>query len=734
MSIQWQGKSSVRYWFGSMALAGLCLLANNAPARPAAAGELWREVEVVRTAHGVPHIRARNLRAAGYALAWVQCEDYGTATPMAVLSASGRWASVGGYERIETDFLYGRHRPGTLAKYPSLSKDVRDVYEGFAAGVNRYISEHASDFPPNMPADFTGQDVAAVEIVTLSPRKVRAFLNRLAPTPTPTPQTTAAGSAATAAVESGDGNDGSNAWAFAPSRTRSGRAILLRNPHLAWTAGYYEAHMTVPGVVDFYGDFRIGGPFSVIGGFNRDLGWSTTNNEADLDEIYALDVDPRAADRYLLDGVSHPMKRELLTAEFRNGEGLSSETREVWSTPLGPVIHRDGGKIYVFKFAGDGEIRGGEQFLKMMRSRSIAEWKEAMKMRARMTSNFTYADRAGNIYLIWNATLPLLPHPPGEDTVALPARKSTDIWTRYVPFEELPQVLNPPGGYVHNENSSPHYTNIRAKVDIRNAYPNFEKPELSLRSQLALQLIGGDEKFSLEDVLRLKNNYRMLTAERVKPDLIAAVKATNPTGDVASALALLEKWDNTASPESRGSTLFEEWWATYSGLRRPERVMLPNERRFAKVWTADDPFNTPRGLADPTRAVESFTQAVAEVKRRYGSLDVTWGEVHRVRRGAVDVPVGGCGNDLGCFRVLGFARSGDGKLAANGGDGWVLAVEFGDTPRAYSVLGYGQSSLPASPWHADQVEMFARGEFKKVAFTESDVNAQAVRRYRPGQP
>ena len=50
--------------------------------------------------------------------------------------------------------------------------------------------------------------------------------------------------------------------------------------------------MTVPGVLDFYGDWRIGGPFGVIGGFNKDLGWSTTNNAPDLDEIYSLDVDP----------------------------------------------------------------------------------------------------------------------------------------------------------------------------------------------------------------------------------------------------------------------------------------------------------------------------------------------------------------------------------------------------------------------------------------------------------
>ncbi len=84
--------------------------------------------------------------------------------------------------------------------------------------------------------------------------------------------------------------------------------------------------------------------------------------------------------------------------------------------------------------------------------------------------------------------------------------------------------------------------------------------------------------------------------------------------------------------------------------------------------------------------------------------------------------------------MLTFARDPDGKLEANGGDGWILAVEFGDLPRAYSVLAYGESPRPESPWHADQAEMFARGELKPVAFTAADVDAQAVTRYRPGAP
>src|ERR1051325_2146307 len=72
----------------------------------APAVELWRQVEIIRTAHGVPHIRAENLRAAGYALAWLPSEDYGTRTAMNVLEARGQLAQVtGSRDNIESDLL-----------------------------------------------------------------------------------------------------------------------------------------------------------------------------------------------------------------------------------------------------------------------------------------------------------------------------------------------------------------------------------------------------------------------------------------------------------------------------------------------------------------------------------------------------------------------------------------------------------------------------------------------------
>jgi acyl-homoserine-lactone acylase len=466
--------------------------------------------------------------------------------------------------------------------------------------------------------------------------------------------------------ESPNPDDGSNAWAFAPSRTMSGHAILLRNPHLAWTAGYYEAHLRVRDSLDFYGDLRIGGPFAVIGGFNRDLGWATTNNDPLLWQVYAL--------------------------------------------------------------TADGEFRSGEQFLRMMRARSLDEWKAAMALRARVNSSFTYADRAGHIYYLWNASIPALPHASGDTLRAIPISRTSQAWTSYVPFDSLPQVLDPPGGYVHNENDAPYYTNMRAPLDPTRFPSYFPEPRLGLRSQLAIDLIDNDRRLSLEDVVALKHSYRMLLADRVRDDLVSAVRATNPTGDVAAAIDLIARWDRTVAPDSRGGTLFETWWRRYLG-----RGQRATDSAFAEPWNASAPISTPRGLRSPTRAVDAFAWAVDEMKRRYGAFDVAWGDVHRVRRGSVDVPVGGCSSDLGCFRVLTYRDDPDGKREANGSDGWILAVEFGDEPRAYSVLAYGESPRPDSPFFADQAEMFARGELKPVLWREAEIEAHTIRRYHPGE-
>jgi acyl-homoserine-lactone acylase len=90
----------------------------------------------------------------------------------------------------------------------------------------------------------------------------------------------------------------------------------------------------------------------------------------------------------------------------------------------------------------------------------------------------------------------------------------------------------------------------------------------------------------------------------------------------------------------------------------------------------------------------------------------------------VDVPVGGCSSDLGCFRVLTYRDDPDGKRVATGSDGWILAVEFGDQPARYSVLAYGESPRPDSPFFSDQAAMFARGSSNASHGARRNIDAQ----------
>ncbi len=704
-------------------LAALLLLASIVPAGATGQAASARpdpadRALIRRTEFGVPHIEARDLEAAGFALAWVQSEDYGERVPMGLVRARGEVARWLGPDSLDDDVIARWVHGRAVATWDSLPPDVRAMYRGFADGVNRYVRTHRDAMPEWMPADFTGPDVAARDVGSggwggrdrIAARIETSFDRRP--------------------------DVGSNAWAIAPSRTRSGHAILLRNPHLSWDAGYYEAHVTVPDTLDFYGDFRIGGPFGIIGGFNARLGWATTNNYPDTDELYALDADPDAADAVRFGGRSVPLRRIALRIPFRNGDAVSTETRELWMSPIGPVVHRAHGMVYVLRDPSFGVYRVGEQFLRMMESSSLAQWKDAMRIHARGASNFTYADADGHIFYVWNSLLPELPRPSGGDTAAVPARSWDDVWTRVVPWDSLPQVQDPKQGFLHNEND-PYMYATPADPLPRLPYPS-PAPKLRLRSQLSIDLLRSMHGVTLEDVVRRKHSYRMLLAERVKDDLVRAVRASHPAPDVARAADLVDRWDETVAPDSRGAVLFVAWWERYlatttSAPATPASAGFgaPADSLFAQPWSPEQATTTPRGLSNPARAASAFAWAVDETARKWGRPDVAWGDVHRIRVGDVDLPAGGCNGDLGCFRVLWYRDAPDGKLAARGGDGWVLAVEFGRRPRAYSVLAYGESDLPGSTHHTDQTAMFARGELKPVRFTPADVRAHTVREYRP---
>jgi acyl-homoserine-lactone acylase len=488
---------------------------------------LSRQAEITRTTRGIPHIQAENATAAGFALGWVQMEDYGPRVVELLVAARGETARLAEAvpsereARVRADVRARRTLRAAEQGFPTLSADLQGMYAGFAAAVNRWLELHPEDAHPAVRPDFTAQHVLARDIPGPDWAAAERYLRTRPAEPS--------------AADWRPGlspEPGSNTWALAPERTTSGHAILMRNPHLAWTAGYYEGHLQIADDLNFYGDFRIGGPFSVIGGWNDRLGWSTTNNAPELSDLYWLTPHPDNAERVFWDGTWVPLTPHLDTIGVWEGESMATRVVESWESPIGPVVHRGAEGALVVRTAGDGNPRLGEQFLAMMRARTLDAWLDAMRMQARTQSNFTYADADGNIFYVWNAMHPVRPHPHGADTLAHPVDHPAQVWQTLLPFDALPQLLNPPGGYLRNENDSFHYTNLGSVLRASDYPPEAEYPQLRLRSQHSLELLGSGVRFSLEEVVALRASERMILADRVLPDLLDALRTTRPPSSV----------------------------------------------------------------------------------------------------------------------------------------------------------------------------------------------------------
>jgi acyl-homoserine-lactone acylase len=212
-------------------------------------------------------------------------------------------------------------------------------------------------------------------------------------------------------------------------------------------------------------------------------------------------------------------------------------------------------------------------------------------------------------------------------------------------------------------------------------------------------------------------------ADHLVTDVVAAARALqNPAA--MEAAAVLERWDRHADADSRGAVLFAHFYRAMARHRWPAGSM------FQVPWTPTAPLATPDGLADPRRAAEILAESAGRVRATYGSLDVPWGEVHRLRRDGLDLPAHGGGGDLGIFRVVDFdpVPGDSARLVATGGDSFLAVVELGNPVRARVLTVYGNSSQPGSPHRTDQLGLYAAKQMRPVRFTRDEVIPHVVRR------
>ena len=696
---------------------------------------LAQQATIRRDTYGIPHIFAETEEAAAFAFGYAQAEDHAAEIGRRYLSARGEEAVHFGQEGLSNDVAMAQfdNLAASRAALDGITPLYRRIITAYAAGVNRYVRAHRSELPGWMP-EITAADVLANTRAGAAGSLGGAALVR---------RLREKYEGATRTEDEPywiDEAAGSNAFALSGSRTTTGKPILLGNPHLQWSSLYWEAHVRVPGKIDFYGSTLVGIPV-LRAGFNDRLGFVTTNNAPDLDDVFALRVDPSRQDHYLFDGRSIPLERRDVTLQVRQDDGaMRAEPRTFWSSHIGPVVYRTGDRVFTVRSARLEAFQYFEGFYVLSKARNLTEWMSAMRHNYVPTSNFTYADADGNIQYYWNARLPV--RRDGRDyRLDIDASASADLWGRFHAIDDFPRLLNPPGGYVQNANNPPRFVSLRDPIDMSRYPSQFERGALALRPQLALDMLEARGRFSVQDVIDLKYSTRMLLSERVKREVIDAVR-TDPEApeEARTGADVLEAWDDRASADSRGAVLFQRFWDQYSGAVRPP---------FATAWEESNPVRTPAGIADPAAAVTHLASAVRWVREQYGSERVAWGEVNRFRAGTVDLPGDGATGSYGTFRVMTFVPAPENLTAAEGrrlriagyvpgreaplgfGDAWVLLVDFSKPGQAWSVLAYGQTTKQDSPHSGDQLPIFANHRLRRAWYSEADIKANLSREYRP---
>jgi acyl-homoserine-lactone acylase len=746
-------------------LAALAAVALTSAAQRDNAQAVSGRVEIRRDTFGVPHILAADEEAAGFGFGYAMAEDHAAEMGRRYLQARGEAARHFGPTEIQNDLAMQRfdnRRAAARALDQEVGRRFRRWLRGFAAGVNAYVAANRDAVPAWMPAVEPSDPLAlgrsaAIGAATRVPARLIEKYPGGVPAPRPGPpvddpdlrEPVARRGRGPAPIddepeprrrvratarEVADEDVGSNAFALAGSRTVSGRPILLGNPHLPWSSLYWEAHVTVPGRINFYGSTLVGIPI-LRAGFNDRLGYVQTNNAPDLIDIYSVELDPARPGHFVHDGRPRRIDRRQVAVDVLQPDGTVAATHaEFEDTALGPVIYRTPDHAFLARSAELTWWRHYEGFFELLQARTLAEFQRTLGRGLLVTSNYTYADADGNILYAWNARLPRRPDPAVDYSLDVRGDTPRLFWRGFHRATELPRLVNPAGGYVHNANNAPWWTSLADRLDPARFPPYLERGPLSLRAQAGLAALHESSSLSVDDVRRLKFTTGMLAAERMLPDLLAAGRrAAAPSEALRAGLDALDAWDRRVAAGSRGAVLFERLVSIY------ERQQAG---WFAVPWDSSQPTTTPRGLANPGMALAALERAVIEIREQYGSERVAWGAVNRFRFGDVDLPGDGFTGAFGVYRVVRFDETADGRRVAGhvggseplagSGDGWVLLVHFTQPVTAWSVLAYGQTTDLASPHSRDQIALFANHELRPVWFSEAAIGANLERRYRPG--
>lgn len=682
------------------------LCQSQAVAEPQNDDSLARSVTIYRDIYGVPHVFGRTDASTVFGFAYAQAEDNFWRVEENFINALGRASELYGEKSLDEDRLNRALEIPRLAQaeYARLDEHMRALCDAFAAGFNYYLARH----PEVKPRLLTKIE----PWYTLAFIRYNYYQNGFA-----RDRSLRGAQRLTAAIDTDlKPHTGSNGWVIGPTKSATGNAMLFINPHLPFfgPGQVYEGHVHSDEGWNFTGYTRFGFPLPYVG-HNENGGWVSTDNAADLTDVYIETFDDPAHPLAYKYGKEYRLATEL-TDEIRVKTATGIETRRITvvKTHHGPIVAARDGKLLALrmaKFESDGWLR---EWYDMTRAKSLAELKRAMAPLNMLFGNMMYADRQGNTWYLYNAAVPKR-DPRFDWTMPVDGSDPATEWQGYHTIDELPQLTNPKSGWMQNCNTTPFLLTGEGNPDPK-GFPKYMVQEGdNPRGAISRELLASKPKFTFDEWTRLAFDTRVFNADKRLPDLIGALKQHLDTdAGLREVYDELVRWNHRSTTDSIATTLFSLWHERVSGDEKLD-------------------------------AVAALTEVVNTLQRDFGTWKVAWGELNRLQRldeskhehfqdSKPSLAVSGVnGNDGAVFTFYAAPEREQKRRYGVAGGTYISVVEFGPTVRALSVHTFGASGDPKSRHFMDQSALYTRGEFKPSWLTLDEIRRHVESSYHPGE-
>jgi len=605
------------------------------------------------------------------------------------------------------------------------------------------------DHPPTQPVPDLSAPVDQIPEIPLDDSQVK--LRRPQPAASRTsPEDLLALQQALAPTACAGCQPGSNNWVVAGARTATSQPLLSNDMHLGltvpgiWYAANLEASSPNSASSNSTEPFHVtgvtlpGAPFVIVG-HNAHVAWGFTNLGADVQDLYVehLRSSGPTAEFATPDGSWRPVLHQQEIIHIRGGadQTLDVQLTQHGASPtpiISPMLPSEARAIALRWVIYDiGSLTN--PFFNINSAPDAASLVQAFSTFAGPAQNLVYADVHGHIGYHSTGRIPLRgsatsPSPLSETpTDATAPDAPSHEWSGYIPYDQLPQVLDPPGGILATANA-------RITPD---GYPfpitdNWVDP---YRNERIWKLLAGRQHLTPADMLAIQGDIYSDPDRVIAQHLAYALDHANLHSNAKrlhQAADLLRAWNGKVSSESPAAAIVDAsraaLWpilltpklgsapasiaANSSGQKaEPWQLYTWGERAFAEEQLI---VHTPARWLPPAYATWDDLLAAAVDK---GLLDAhapsnlskwRFGDAHplviehplfaqsALLRRIVGAPTG----------IQSHAQSGDGttvkQVGRSFGPSERFTADLADLDGSTLNLVLGQSGNPRSPYFLDQ--------------------------------